>query len=71
MLYLRPLNDPPFETVSDVIDFVSQVLEVCHYITQGIYKPHSTIHELTVARVWRSCTNKGWRTGEQDSFDSA
>ena len=28
MPFLRPINDPPFETVRDVVDFVDQMLEV-------------------------------------------
>ena len=28
MPFLRPANDPPFETVGEIIDYVDQVLEV-------------------------------------------
>ena len=29
MPYLRPFNDPEFRTIGEVVDFVSQTLEVC------------------------------------------
>lgn len=29
MPFLRYVDDPPFETVSDIVDFVTQMLEVC------------------------------------------
>ena len=28
MPFLRPINDPPFESVKEIIDFVDQILEV-------------------------------------------
>ena len=38
--YLRPLDDPPFETVLDVINFVDQTLEVCPFT----FELYGTVH---------------------------
>ena len=32
MPFLRPVNDPRWETVADIVDFVDQILEVCLFI---------------------------------------
>ena len=52
MPYLRPFNDPEFEAVGEVVDFVMQTLEVCLYPT---LLP-SLLYDV-YRRASRSCTS--------------
>lgn len=60
MPYLRPIEDPPFETVSDVLDFVSQMLEVGCMISLIFY----IVERWLVRRAWFSCTRRASHIGE-------
>lgn len=37
MPFLRAVDDPPFETVGQVIDFVTQMVEVCKFLLLDIF----------------------------------
>lgn len=53
MPFLRPMNEPPFGSVKEIIEFTDQILEVFtnHFITSS---PNSD-----AARAWYSSTRKG------------
>ena len=59
MPLLRPMDDPPFNLVHDVLDFVDQVLEVRQRLCEGLTS------ELTLqTRFSRSCMRMTSHTGE-------
>ena len=53
MPFLRPMDDPPFETVNEIIKFTDQILEVIMKNLPTFF-PNSNIF-----RVWYSSTRKG------------
>ena len=53
MPFLRPMDDPPFESVKEIVKFTDQILEVAvDYFTT--FAPN-----LCILRVWYSSTRKG------------
>lgn len=59
MPFLRHVDDPPFETVADVVDFVDQILQVrCHDI--GVHPV-----EIINCRDSFSCMRGEWLTGKR------
>lgn len=44
MPYLRPFDDLEFQTIGEVVDFVSQTLEVCSSANDSILQLRSTTH---------------------------
>ena len=53
MPFLRPMNDPPFESVKEIINFTDQILEVAmHYFPTFAF-------DSKIVRAWYSSTRKG------------
>lgn len=53
MPYLRPFDDPDFRTIGEVVDFISQTLEVRFQSFRGTFTPDEDIQP----RVLYSFTN--------------
>ena len=61
MPFLRPVGNPPFAYVKEIIDFADQILEV----NLDSFPIHAA--DLSILRVWYSSTRKGWHTGTVSS----
>jgi hypothetical protein len=57
MPFLRPMNDPPFESVKEIIGFTDQILEVAMDSFITFNSSSDTV------RAWYFSTRKGWHTG--------
>jgi len=62
MPFLRPVDNPPFEYVKEIIEFTDQILEVTVN-----YFPTSAPN-ASALRAWYSSTRKGWHTGTVYNF---
>lgn len=60
MPFLRLLNDPPFESIEEILDFADQILEVS---TGSLALMDACINFIAL-RVLHSCTQRGLHTGD-------